>query len=150
VLFASCTSTTLIQSTPSKAKVYIDGLLVGETPYTYSDTKIVGSSMMLKLEKEGFKPLVSNITRNEEVDVGAVIGGVFFTIPFLWTMKYKPLHSYELKSNEEGATAIESQSVPGAKKSKADTLREFKKLLDEGVITQGEFDQQKAKILEAN
>lgn len=149
IVFASCTSTTLIQSTPSKAKVYIDGMHVGETPYIYSDSKIVGSSMMIKLEKEGYKPLVSNITRDEEVDVGALIGGVFFMVPFLWTMKYKSVHSYELKPQGED-TAIESRNVLAPQKSTADKLRELKQLLDEGVITQGEFDKEKTKILEAN
>ncbi len=129
--------------------MYIDGAFVGETPYTYSDTKIVGSSLMLKLEKEGYKPLVSNMTRDEEVDVGAVIGGVFFWVPFLWTMKYKPFHTYELEPLGEGVTA-ESLKAQDVQKSTADKLREMKQLLDDGVITQGEFDKEKTKILEAN
>jgi len=134
---------------PSKAKVYIDGTLAGETPYAYSDTRIVGSSISLKIEKEGYTPLMSNITRDEEVDVGAVIGGFICLVPFLWTMKYKPVHTYELKSNE-GGTATESQNVPAPQKSTAEKLRELKQLLDEGVLTQAEFDKQKTKILEAN
>lgn len=149
LLFAGCTSTTLIQSTPVKAKVYIDGMFVGETPYTYSDTKIVGSSLMLKLEKEGYKPLVANITKDEEVDVAAVVGGFFFMVPFLWTMKYKPVHMYELKPLTEEVTDG-AVNVEGVQKSTADMLRELKQLLDEGVITQGEFDKQKTKILDAN
>src|ERR1035437_10043584 len=96
LLLCGCSSTTMIQSNPSKAKLYIEGAYVGVTPYLYSDTKIVGSSMVIKLEKDGFKPIVSTITRDEEVDIGAVIGGVFFTVPFLWTMRYSPEHNYNL------------------------------------------------------
>lgn len=149
ILFAGCTSTTLIRSNPSKAKVYIDGSYVGETPYTYSDTKIVGGSFTLSLEKDGYKPLMTTVTRDEQVDVGAVVGGVFFWFPFLWTMEYKPLHSYELKSTD-GDAAVESAKIQDAHKSTADKLREMKQLLDEGIITQGEFDKSKAKILDAD
>lgn len=98
VLFASCSSTTLIQSEPSGAKVYMNGEYKGVTPYSYSDTKIVGSSTEVRLEKEGYEPLYTMLSRTETADVGAIIGGVFFLFPFLWTMKYNPAHTYELRS----------------------------------------------------
>ena len=126
ILFPSCTSTTLIQSTPSKSKVYINGEFMGETPYTYSDSKILGSSVSIKIEKEGYHPLMTNMTRNEEADLGAIIGGVFFLVPFLWTMKYKPSHSFELKPMGEGV-ATGTSNVEGMQKSTADKLRELKK-----------------------
>lgn len=61
VLFASCSSTTLIQSEPSGAKLYMNGEYMGVTPFSYSDTKIVGSSTEIRLEKEGYEPLLSLI-----------------------------------------------------------------------------------------
>jgi Short C-terminal domain/PEGA domain len=149
ILFPGCTSTTLIQSTPKMSKVYIDGEFVGETPYIYSDSRILGSSVSIKIEKDGYQPLITNMTRNEEVDLGAIVGGVFFLVPFLWTLKYKPSHSYELKPLGEGVSSG-SSNVESMQKSTADKLRELKKLVDEGVITQAEFDKEKAKILEAN
>ena len=96
ILFASCSSTTLIQSSPSGAKVYLNGEYAGVTPYTHTDTKIVGSNTQVRLEKEGYETLNAAFSRNEDADVGAIIGGVFFLFPFLWTMKYKPVHTYEL------------------------------------------------------
>lgn len=92
----SCSSTTMITSEPPGAKLYINGMSVGNTPYTHSDTRIVGSMLMIKLEKEGYEPLNTFITRDERVDVGAVIGGLFLLVPFLWTMQYNPQHNYEL------------------------------------------------------
>jgi len=148
LIFASCSSSTMIQSNPSKAKLYLDGAYVGETPFLHRDTKIVGSSMVVKLEKEGFKPLVSTITKDEEVDVGAVIGGVFFAVPFLWTMKYLPVHNYELKMIEDDKI-IEQQKSQNTQKSRVDRLRELKQLLDDKIITQDEFEKEKAKILNA-
>ena len=96
-LFSSCASTTLIVSDPPGAKLYVNDEPLGRTPYTYTDTKIVGSTNIVRLELEGYEPLYTSFSRNEEVDPGAIIGGIFVMVPFLWTMKYKPSHFYELK-----------------------------------------------------
>lgn len=96
ILLTSCASTTVIQSEPSGANVYINGEKVGVTPHTYQDTKIVGSTVSVKLTKEGYEDLTTSFSRNEQVSVGAIIGGIFFLVPFLWVMEYKPNHNYEL------------------------------------------------------
>lgn len=101
VLFASCSSTTLIQSEPSGAKVYMNDEYKGVTPLAYSDTKIVGSVTSLRLEKEGYEPFYTLLSRNERADVGAIIGGILFLFPFLWTMQYNPTHMYELKPQKQ-------------------------------------------------
>lgn len=111
VLFASCSSTTLIQSEPSGANVYMNGEYKGVTPYSYSDTKIVGSTTEVRLEKEGYEPLNTMLSRNESADVGAIIGGFFFLFPFLWTMKYNPVHTYELRSLDRASLTKADQPV---------------------------------------
>jgi len=149
ILLASCSSTTMIQSNPSGAKVYLNGEPVGTTPYTHQDTKIVGSLTTVKLEKEGFDPLNTSFSRDEVVDIGAIIGGVFVFVPFLWTMKYKPSHTYELTpSSVYEQTLIKPNQQQIQTKSKADRLRELKELLDEKVVTQKEYENEKKKILE--
>jgi hypothetical protein len=94
-------------------------------------------------------PHFSEFTKNEEADVGAIIGGLFVWIPFLWTMKYKAVHNYELKPIP---TVIdiktESEQIQNNSKSKAVRLRELKQLLDEKIITADDFEKEKAKILE--
>jgi len=97
ILFASCASTTIIQSEPTGAKLYLNGEPVGETPYTLTDTRIIGSTNTVLLTMNGYEDFLGSFSRDEEVDVGAIIGGIFFLFPFLWTMKYKPYHYYELK-----------------------------------------------------
>jgi hypothetical protein len=99
---AGCGSSTIIQSQPSGAKVFLDGMAAGNTPYTMSDTKIVGSSTQIRLEYPGYQPLNTVISRNEEFDVLACIGGVFVLVPFLWIMKYKPVHQFELQPGAPG------------------------------------------------
>jgi hypothetical protein len=86
----SCASTTLIKSEKPGVKVYADGSYLGTTPVSYSDTKIVGSSTMLTLKKEGCADRNHMMVRNEEFQVGACIGGIFVLVPFLWIMGYKP------------------------------------------------------------
>lgn len=150
VLLASCSSTTMIQSTPTGAKVYIDGQPAGTTPYPHTDTKIVGSATTVKLEKEGYEPLNTSFYRNEQVDIGAIIGGIFVYVPFLWTMKYNPVHMYELTpgSGDQGPVKTSQPGNHASIKPKEERLRDLKQLLDEKVITQSEFDAEKKKILE--
>lgn len=150
ILLASCSSSTIIQSNPSGAKVYIDGEAVGITPYTHRDTKIVGTSTSVVLEKEGYAPFNTSFSRNESVDVGAIIGGLFVWVPFLWTMKYKPTHTYELVPSTAATTQVVTteQKKSDLSKTKVEKLRELKKLLDEKVITQEEFDKEKKKVLD--
>ena len=143
ILLASCSSTTLVQSTPSGAKVYINGEAVGTTPYTYSDTKIVGSTNHVRLTMEGYEDLYTYFSRNEEADAGAIVGGIFVLVPFLWTMKYKPTHTYELTSTNPVA---QSQSAINPK-SKTERIKDLKQLLDDKAITQEEFEREKQKVL---
>lgn len=147
VLTESCVSTTLIQSNPSGAKVYINDEPMGTTPFYYRDSKIVGTENTVKLEKEGFEITKSVFSRDEEIEVGALIGGIFVWIPFLWLMKYKKVHNYDMLpigSNNATNTPVPSNT----NSTKADKLRELKKLFDEKVITQEEFEKEKKKILD--
>jgi hypothetical protein len=158
MFLASCSSSTMIVSNPPDAKLYLDGEFVGKTPYKHRDSKIVGSSTLVKIEKEGYVPLVAEFSKNEEADVGAIIGGLFVWVPFLWTLKYKPMHTYELNpitaesvvnpEMQQTQQSQQTQQMPIVQKSKADKLRELKKLLDEKIITQNEFEKEKAKVLE--
>ncbi|MGE5457458.1 MAG: PEGA domain-containing protein [Methanococcaceae archaeon] len=96
ILLSSCASTTVLQTSPSGAKIYMNGEPIGSTPYTYTDTKIVGTTTVLKITADGYEDFNGVLKRNEEANVGAIIGGIFLLFPFLWVMDYKPLHNFEL------------------------------------------------------
>lgn len=102
---AACSSTTLVRSTPAGAKLYLNGEYVGTTPYSMTDTRIVGSTTSVRLELPGYETTTGTISRNEEFDVGACIGGVFLLVPFLWIMGYKPEHHFELRRSGSASTA---------------------------------------------
>jgi hypothetical protein len=156
MLFTGCVSTTLIQSYPAGAKVYIDGEPMGVTPYWHADSKITGSITNIDIVKEGYEPLYTSFSRTEQVDAGAIIGGLFIWPIFLWTMEYKPTHSYELvplrsQSMNDSTVIVAPQAIEQALPApspKIQRLKELKQLLDEKVITKEDFEKQKQKILD--
>lgn len=95
VSFVACSSTTQIRSSDPDAKIYVDGEYRGKGQITHTDTKIVGSTTSVRIQKEGCQPMMYNMSRSEEFDPGACAGGVFVLVPFLWVMKYKADHYYE-------------------------------------------------------
>ena len=107
----SCASTTVINSSPSGAKLYIDGSLVGKTPYTYSDTKIVGSTTMIKLKKDGCQTFNGTMARSEKFEVGPCIGGVLVLVPFLWVMGYNPSRTFELECDQSSSVGQNEQNL---------------------------------------
>ncbi|MCB0355433.1 MAG: PEGA domain-containing protein [Bdellovibrionales bacterium] len=92
-LLAGCTSTTVIRSHPMGASVYIDGQLVGKTPYEHTDRKMFYQSSDLKIVKKGYQEFDTQLKRSQEWDYGAIIG--FFSLP--WCRKYQKEQYYELK-----------------------------------------------------
>ncbi len=96
-IFASCSSTTTITSTDKDAKIYVDGEFKGKGSVTHTDTKTYGSTTSVRIAKDGCEDKNYYFQRNEEFDAGACAGGVFALVPFLWIMKYKPVHSYEFE-----------------------------------------------------
>jgi hypothetical protein len=154
ILLESCSSSTVIQSKPSGAKVYLNSAYVGTTPYTYSDTKIVGTTTYVRLEKEGYQQLNTSFSRDERADVGAIIGGLFVLFPFLWTMKYDPFRTYELipaaGTDSSGVVPMSLANDQSVSSPKAVQLRDLKKLLDDGILTKEEYEKEKKKVLDSD
>jgi hypothetical protein len=149
LLLSGCASTTLINSDPQNAKLYLNGEYKGETPYQHSDAKIVGTTTSVKLTKEGYKDYYASFSRTEQPAVGPIIGG-FFLLPFwLWVMEYNPERTYIL---EPLIPAVQEQYIsPDAnqpQKSKAERLRELKELYDDEILTEEEYEAEKKKILD--
>src|SRR5215831_15662157 len=94
---AGCASTTVIQSQPPGARVFLNGVPVGTTPFSMTDTNMSGSTTQVRLEYPGYEPFNTYISRSEELDPVALIGGIFLLVPFLWIMRYAPTHFYQLQ-----------------------------------------------------
>ncbi len=167
LLFASCASSTLIETKPEAADVYINNEYAGKSPVVMKDYKFATSTTYIKLEKEGYETLQTSICRDEKIDIGAAIAGAFFYYPWLWVFEYKPLHSYILNplsadndldddyyfeddnfdieiDDNNNVLDIETQQTSNPK---ADKLRELKGLFDDGILTEEEYEIEKTKIL---
>jgi hypothetical protein len=75
--------------------IWIDGSPKGNGPVTYSDTKTVGSTTFVRIEKEGCQHQNYSFSRSEELAVGPFIGAILVLVPVLWVMKYQPEHYFE-------------------------------------------------------
>jgi len=95
-----CASATTINSNPSGAKIYLDKEYKGETPYTHSDRSILLTERKVTLKKEGYQDFNAGIKRSE-LDVGALIGTIFLTIPVLWILKYPSQYTFEIEKLKE-------------------------------------------------
>ena len=97
----SCSSTTVIKSTDKDVRIFVDDEYVGKGTVTHTDQKIVGSATRVTLRKEGCEDQTHVISRNEEVDAGACIGGFLLLVPLLWIEKYKAEHTYEFRCEKK-------------------------------------------------
>jgi hypothetical protein len=100
ILISGCASTTLFQTLPDGASVYVSGQKRGKTPYKYSDTKIAFSSTPITFKKNGYQDLDTILKRNERAEIGAIIAMPFLYVPALWFLKYDPTHYYELEKKD--------------------------------------------------
>lgn len=173
MLVQGCAGRTTITSQPSGAKVFIDGMQVGQTPYRYSDTKIIGSQTSVTLEKPGYQTLNTSFNRDEQLHVGALVGGLFVWPLLLWVTTYKDNHHYTLApqgaqrpaepqtaptppaaSTPADSPAAETPDAPSpapiqpAAKSKAERLRELDSLKAQKLISDQEYSTQRQKILD--
>ena len=167
LLFSSCASSTLIQSYPSGARVYVNGQERGLTPYWHTDHKMIGAVTNIDILKDGYEPLYTYIERTEQVNAGAIIGGLFCWPLLAWSMQYDQTHNFELKplapsaqiAPQQDAILLSPQPIANTQGSaqvqntattKIQKLRELKQMLDENLINKEDFEKQKQRILEGN
>ena len=100
VLLAGCASSTVIRSSDPDARIYVNGEYVGTGKARYSDRKVSFAKNDVTLLKDGCEPMKYDFRRNEDPDIGAIVGGFFLTVPFLWTLEYKDERAYEYRCRE--------------------------------------------------
>ena len=81
IIISGCASTTILATSPDNAYVYIRGQNRGKTPYKYSDIKVAFSSTPVTFRKTGYHDKKITLKKNEEIDVGALFGGLICYFP---------------------------------------------------------------------
>jgi hypothetical protein len=96
ILISSCASTTTIGVVPRSldAKVYADGRYIGQAPAVLRDSKITGASTMIRIEVEGYEDYVTYIEKSSHLNMGALVGGIFFVVPYAWILGYEPYYEF--------------------------------------------------------
>ncbi len=121
----ACAGTTTIRASDPSTRIYVDGEFRGKGVVAHQDTKTVGATTEVRLEKDGCAPQEHSFRRNEEIDVGAAVGGLFLLVPFLWVMKYKPTHSYTYRCEPARSKVVaRNASRPPPLEKPPEALRE--------------------------
>ena len=95
LLATACTSSTVIRSSDPDARIYVNGEYLGTGRARYSDQKVAFSKNSVEIRKDGCRTERHSFRRSEQADVGAIVGGLLFTVPYLWVTEYKSRHEYE-------------------------------------------------------
>lgn len=111
IVLPSCSSSVSISSSPSQARVYLDGRYAGQTPLRHRDAKPTGSKLEVRLEKEGHAPLITEIVKDARVNVWAAMGSVL-VIPLAWLLKYPRRVDFEMMplTAERNSIVVEVQT----------------------------------------
>lgn len=100
----ACASTTVIRSNPPNAMIRsVEGGYSGVTPYTYTDTSVIGTQRTFTIEAPGYRPETLVIKR-DQWDTGrlalSIVGGLVFLVPYvgiLWSADYAPVYEVQLR-----------------------------------------------------
>jgi len=150
-LFTGTRQKVTIDSNPQGAKVIIDGQKVGVTPANVRVDReldaLLEGGKEIRLEMLGYRE--SGYELDAELNAVSIFN--FFN-PLFWGIdivtgavtKYENYYNFELMPVQDNNPTIQA-NISG---DKYDKLAKLKKLLDDGAITQEEYDREKAKILE--
>lgn len=171
-IFTGTSQKVRVDSKPQGADVLVEGKKVGTTPAEFRIKRNVNDLMdeekQIQFELAGYEKTGYSI--NAEFNPVAAIN--LFNL-FAWAVdaatgavtrydeytyvelrpEEKPKPSNTKKSEPSTSTAEEKEGEPkeittkSNKEDKYDRLIKLKKLLDDGILTQEEFDREKAKIL---
>ncbi len=135
----SCSSSTMLNSSPIGAKVYIDGEMRGTTPFTYSDTHIYGTTTYVRISLEGYQDAFGTFRRTEKFNILPFLG--CFTSP--WCFGYDDQHTWSLTHK----TSSKPASTPSTS-TLEERLKSLMKMRDEGTISQEEYDQLREQAIQ--
>ena len=113
-LAVGCASATVLKSSPSGAKVYVDQKLLGNTPVKYEDSDVFWAKRDVEVQMDGYEPYKTKLAKTEP-RVSAIIGALLVGVPILWVTEYPDEINYELRALPQAmgqAPAAQAPAVP--------------------------------------
>ncbi|MBN1297854.1 PEGA domain-containing protein [bacterium] len=99
LILSGCASTTLINTEPSNAEIWIDGINMGYTPYSHTDTDLSFSTKTVQLKKGGFQDATHVIKRDQMNVQNTVLSFLCFWPGLLWSWEYPASYTFSLVKN---------------------------------------------------
>lgn len=106
LILSGCAGVTMIDSMPSGADVYVDGVRVGQTPVRYEDMAVSLTSHSVRIAKDGYKPVNEQFARQGRANMSAIVGGIFIWPVWLWALDYPASLTYELQPESGSGTPM--------------------------------------------
>ena len=148
---AGCAQSTLIRSLPSGALVFVNGRSVGETPVelVVSQSEFSDQTFTARLEKQGYEPAEGALRK--QVCGGRIVGGVFsLGISFIFKRPtcFSSTQTFSLTPLPADASRKDASGEPvGRPLSVHERLERLRKMREEGLITEGEYQHYRKEIL---
>jgi hypothetical protein len=152
VLLLGCASSTYIRTVPTGAKVLEGETLKGVTPYFHYDRDPGPASRTFRITMDGYKEQTVNIKKTEFY-AHRLIAPPVIGLP--WTYGYPNEYVFVMEEDKDyKGPRVKKENIPlSANAGKTSDLNvrkleELKKLKDEGLLTEQEYEAKKKEVLE--
>jgi hypothetical protein len=144
LMCGGCAEHVHIVTVPPGARIYLDGRLSGTTPYTFSVPRSEIRNIPYKVELENYRTVEGTLYKR--VAPGRVVGA-FFTLGILYIFR----SPFYIESFNQYLAVVPPQTQPSAAPAIPieERLKRLQELRDDKVLTNEEYERQKAKILES-
>jgi hypothetical protein len=149
IVLAGCTEWAMVRSYPPGSKVSVNGDFVGVTPvvYTVDGAKFTGREFPVRIERTGYAPADSVLRK--QTCPGRVAGGVF-TLGILFLFRnptcFVSPQDFLLEALSNTADAGTGTAHQPTVEERLDRIRRMR---DQGVITNEEFEHYRSEILKS-
>jgi PEGA domain-containing protein len=147
LVWVGCSESTMVRSYPPAAKLYVNGQFVGLTPvaYTVDSAQFSKTDFSVRLDRTGYASVDG--TLRKQTCPGRVTGGVF-TLGILFIFKGPTCFSSPQDFSMEplpGETATDAGAVH--QPTIDERLDRIRKMRDQGIITNEEYEHYRKEIL---
>lgn len=147
LVLAGCSESTVVRSYPPGAKLYVNGVFVGVTPvnYTVDRSQFSSGDFSVRVDRPGYASAEGVLRK--QVCPGRVTGGVF-TLGILFLFK-RPTCFVSPQDFSLEALADQPASDGGTphQPTLEERLDRIRKMRDQGIITDEEFEHYRKEIL---